>query len=151
MRLASRENISASLVNLTSLTRREKCDILSGLQVPQFVSLALVRFTNKQSLNSKREISVRLKFLARFSQDSRVKISNDSREARYEIAVCETRESRYEICLRDSRETSLSTKFISARLVRSNFRYKISYQDSLFAILAMKFLSVRLTRSKSCY
>jgi hypothetical protein len=28
MRLASRENISASLASLTSLKRREKCDIL---------------------------------------------------------------------------------------------------------------------------
>jgi hypothetical protein len=30
MRLASRENISESLASLTSLTRREKCDILSS-------------------------------------------------------------------------------------------------------------------------
>ncbi len=78
MRLASRENISASLM---SLARREKCDILSILRVSQFVSLAFARFTNKQSHNSQREISVRLKILARFSQDSRVKISNDSRES----------------------------------------------------------------------
>jgi hypothetical protein len=70
-----------------------------------------VRLTNKQSHNSQREISVRLKFLARFSQDSRVKISNDSRESRYEISVCETREK---------------LVFLSARLVRSNFRYEIS-------------------------
>jgi hypothetical protein len=126
MRLASRENISASLVSLTSLARREKCDILSSLRVSQFVSLAFARLTNKKSHNSHQEISVRLKFLARFSQDSRVKISNDSRESRYKIYVCETRESRYEICLRDPRETSLSTKFLSARLVRSNFRHEIS-------------------------
>ncbi len=94
MRLASRENISASLASLTSLTRREKCDILSSLPVSQFVSLASVRLTNKQSHNSQREISVRLKILARFSQDSNVKITNDSRESRDEISVCETRESR---------------------------------------------------------
>jgi hypothetical protein len=111
------------------------------------VSLAFA----KQSHNSQREISIRLKIFARFSEDSRVKISNDSRESRYEISGCETRESRYEICLRDLREASLATKFLSARLVRSDFRYEISYQDSLFAILATKFLSVRLTRSESCY
>jgi hypothetical protein len=99
---------------------------LSSLRVSQIESLAFARLTNIQSHNSQREISFRLKFLARFSQDSRVKISNDSREYRYEISVCETRESRYEICLQDSRETSLSTKFLSARLVRSEFRYEIS-------------------------
>jgi hypothetical protein len=125
MRLASRENISASLVSLTSLAIREKCDILSNLRVSQFVSLAFARFTNKQSHNSQREISVRLKFLSRFSQDSRVKISNDSCESRYEISVCETRESRYKICLRDSQENTLCTKFLSARLVRRDFRYEI--------------------------
>jgi hypothetical protein len=126
MRLVSRENISASLVSLTSLARKEKCYILSSLRVSQFVSLTFARFTNKQSHNSQREISVRLKFLSRFSQDAKVKISNDSRESRYEISVCETRESRYEICLRDSLETSLSTKFLSAKLVRSDFHYEIS-------------------------
>ncbi len=114
MRLASRENISASLMSLTSLARREKCDRLSSLRVSQFVSLAFERLTNKQGHNSQGEMSVRLKFLSRFSQDSRVKISNDLRE------------SRYEICLQDSRQTSLSTKFLSARLVRSDFRYEIS-------------------------
>jgi hypothetical protein len=97
------------------------------LRVSQFVSLAFARLTNKQSHNSQREISVRLKFLKILSRlQSYCKISNDSRESRYEISVCETRESRYEICLRDSRETSLSTKFLSARLVRSDFHYKIS-------------------------
>ncbi len=145
MRLASRENISASLVSLTSLARTEKCDLLSSLRVSQFVSLTIARLTNKQSQNSQREISVRLKFLARFFQDSRVKISNDSRESRYEISVCETRESRYEICLRefrsktrfsrfslwnfclwDSREASLATYFDSwvSRKSRENFGSK---------------------------
>jgi CYTH domain-containing protein len=57
------------------------------------------------------------------SQDSRVKISIDSR---YKISVCKTRESRYEIRLRDLREVSLTTKFLSARLLRSEFRYEIS-------------------------
>jgi hypothetical protein len=90
------------------------------------VSLAFARRTNKQSHKSQREISVRLKILARFSQDSIVKISNDSPESRYEISVCETRESRFEIRLRDSREASLDTKFLSARLVKSDFRYEIS-------------------------
>jgi hypothetical protein len=75
MRFASGENISASLVSLTSLARRGKCDILSSLRVSQFVSLAFARLTNKQGLNSQREISVRLKFFARFSQDSRDKIT----------------------------------------------------------------------------
>jgi hypothetical protein len=125
MRLASRENISASLVSLTSLARREKCDILSSLRVSQFVSLAFVRLTNKQSRNLQQEIRVRLKILTGFSQDSRDKISNDSRESRYEISICKTHESRYEICLRDSREASLATKFLSERLVRSDFRYEI--------------------------
>ncbi len=101
MRLASPENISASLASLTSLARREKCDILSSLRALQFVSLAFARLTNKRSHNSQREISVRLEILARFSQDSKVNISNDSSESRYEISVCETRESRYKICLRD--------------------------------------------------
>ncbi len=91
-----------------------------------FVSLAVARLTNKQSHNSQWEISVRLKILARFSQDSRVEISNDSRESRYEISVCDTRESCSEICLWDSREMSLATKLLSARLVRIDSRYEIS-------------------------
>jgi hypothetical protein len=112
MRLPSRENISASLA---SLARREKCDILWSLRVSQFVGLVFASLTNKQSHNSQRKISVRLKILARFSQDSRVKISNDSR---------------YEICLRDSREASLATKFLFARLVRNDSRYEISVWKS---------------------
>jgi hypothetical protein len=115
------------------------------------VSLACARFTNKQSHNSQREIGVRLKILARFSQDSRVKISNDSRESCYKISVCETRESRYEICLRVSQEASVATKFLSERLLKSDFCYEISLQVSLFAIRATKFLSVRVTRSESRY
>ncbi len=62
----------------------------------------------------------------KFSQDSRVKISNDSCESRYKISVCETRESRYKICLRDSQEASIATEFLSARLVGSDSRYEIS-------------------------
>jgi hypothetical protein len=62
----------------------------------------------------------------KFSQDSRVKISNDSRKSRYEISVCETRKSCYKICLQDSQEASLATKFLSARLVRSDSRCEIS-------------------------
>jgi hypothetical protein len=65
MRLASRVNISASLASLMSLARREKCDILSSLRVSQFMSLAFVRLTNKQSHNSQREIGIRLKILSR--------------------------------------------------------------------------------------
>ncbi len=109
MRLASCENVSASLASLMSLARREKCDILLSLRVSQFVSLAFARLTNKRSHNSQQEISVRLKILARFSHDSRVEISNDSRESRYEISVCETCESHYKSCLQDSREASLAT------------------------------------------
>ncbi len=82
-----------------------------------------MRLTKKQSHKSQREISARLKILPRFSQDSSVKISYDSRD---EISVCETCESRDKICLQDSREVSLATKFLSARLVRSNSRYEIS-------------------------
>jgi hypothetical protein len=125
MRLASRENISASLASLMSLARRENCDILSSLRVWQFVSLAFARLTNRQNHNSQQEISVRLKILSIFSQDSRVKISNDSRESRYEISVCETRESCYKICLRDSREASLATEFVcetrEKRVLLQNF------------------------------
>ncbi len=62
----------------------------------------------------------------KFSQESRVKISIDSRESRYKISVCKTRESHYEICLRDLREVSFTTKFLFARLLRSEFRYEIS-------------------------
>jgi hypothetical protein len=104
------------------------------------------------------------KFFARFSQGSRVKISNDSRESRYKISVCKTCESRYEICLQDSRvslqnclrdlrEVSLATKLLSARLARSESCYEISFcktcekrvllrnfflQDSQEAILGKK-------------
>ncbi len=85
-----------------------------------------MRYIVRQSHNSQGEISARLKILARFSQDSRVKISNDSRESRYEISVCETRESRYKICLRVLQEASRATKFISARFLKSDFRYEIS-------------------------
>jgi hypothetical protein len=67
---------------------------------------------------------------SKFSLDSlktpELKISNDFRESRYEISVCESHESRYEFCLRDSREASLATKFLSARLERSDTRYEIS-------------------------
>ncbi len=66
----------------------------------------------------------------KFSQDSSVKIINDSRVSRYKISVCETHESRYEICLQDSREASLATKFLSAKLVRSDSRYEISAYET---------------------
>ncbi len=66
-----------------------------------------------------------------FSQDFRVKISNDSRKSRYEICVWETHESRkFARSLASSREASLATKFLSARLVRSNFRYEISVSET---------------------
>jgi hypothetical protein len=111
--LTTRENISASL---TSLARRENaidCDACESRNL---------QLTNKQNLIQ----SEKLVLDPKFSQDSRIKISNDSRESRHEISVCETRESCYEICLRDSREASLATKFFSARLVRSDSCYEIS-------------------------
>jgi hypothetical protein len=113
MRLASCENISVSFASLTSLARREKCNILSSLRASQFVSLAFVRLTNKQS-HSQREISVRLKILARFSQGSRVKISNDSRESRYKISSWETHKKRF------------SLRNFVARLAFRDSRYEIS-------------------------
>jgi hypothetical protein len=82
--------------------------------------------------------SEKLVFDPKFSQDSRVKISNDFRKSRYEISVCETRKSFYKICLQDSREASLATKFLSARLVRSDSRCEISLRDSVLASLATK-------------
>ncbi len=138
MRLSSGENISTSLASPTSLTRRKKCDILSSLRVWQFVSLAFARLTNKQSHYSQREISVRLKILARFSQDSSIKISNDSRESRNEIfsARLARRESCYEISFCDTRKKQFSLR---------------NFVDRLVAILAMKVLSVRLTRRESRY
>ncbi len=142
---ASELGLTASLVsqffsqnfveNETRFSRKYQCESRESHEsrkkgklryIVKLASLAFARLTNKRSHNSLREISVRLKILARFSQDSRVKISNDSRESRYKISVCETRESHYKICLRDSRERSLATKFLSARLVRSDSRYEIS-------------------------
>ncbi len=113
IRLASRENISASL---TSLARREKYDILWSLRVSQFTSLAVYNSQTSKIVIHSEKLGVDPKF----SQDSIIKISNDSRESRYEISVCKTRESCYEICLRDSWEASLTTEFLSARLVRSD-------------------------------
>jgi hypothetical protein len=122
IRFASRENISASLVSLTSLARREKCDILWNLRVSQLASLAIYDSqTSKIILHCEK-----LVLGPKFSHDYRVKISNDLHMSCYEISVCETRKSRYEICLRDSREASISTKFLSAILVRSDSSYKIS-------------------------
>jgi hypothetical protein len=102
----------------TSLTRREKCYILwccksCNLRVSQ---------TSKIIIKNEK-----LVLDLKFSQDSRVKISNDSRKSRYEISVCETRESRYEFCLRDA---ILATKFFSVRLIRSGSRYEISVCDT---------------------
>jgi hypothetical protein len=112
MRLASRENISASLA------RREKCDILWSLRV--------LSFNLRDSQTSKIIIHCeKLVLDKKLSQDSRVKISNDSRESPYEISACKTRESRYKTCLRDSRVASLAMKFLSVRLVRSESHYKI--------------------------
>jgi hypothetical protein len=91
MRLASRRSI---IVSCASLARREKCNILWGLRVSQFLKSVLIL------------ASLATKFLfARLIRS----------ESRY-----------YEICQRDSQEASLTTKFLSARLVRSESRYEIS-------------------------
>ncbi len=85
-------------------------------------------------------------------QGSRVKISIDSRESRYEISVCETRksESRYEICLQDLPKASLATNFLSTRHIRSESRYKICLRDLQEASLATKFLFTRHPRHEIC-
>ncbi len=138
--LASRENINASLASLTSLARREKCDILSSLRFLQFVSLAFARLTNKQSHNSQREISVSLKIFARFSQDSKVKISNVSRESRYKISVCETCKYRFKICRSESCCEISFCETRKKRFLLRNFVARLAFRDS-----------VRLTRSESRY
>jgi hypothetical protein len=168
MRLASRENIIASL---TSLARREKCDTLWSLLVLQFARLAICKFKSRISRQNRRikvifetsscnesenqvgsicektrvwksretitlrepqfcfklccQNCVRPKILARFLQDSRVKISIDSRKSCYKILFARLVRSEccYEICLRDLRDESLTTKFLSAWLARSESRY----------------------------
>jgi hypothetical protein len=121
--------------------------------IVKLVSLTICESHNLRDSQTSRIIIHSEKFVLdpKFSQDSRVKISNDSHESRYEITVCKACESCYEICLQDLREVSLATKFLSARLVRSDSRYEISWQGSLLASLATKFLSVRLARSESRY
>ncbi len=124
MRLASRENISASL---RSLARREKCDILCNLRDSQ---------TSKIIIHSEK-----LVLDPKFSQDFRktpelklvmilASLATTFLFARLVSlvtkCVCKTCESRYKICLRDLREASLATKLISARLVRIDSRYEIS-------------------------
>jgi hypothetical protein len=96
--------------------------------IVKLVSLTICESRNLRDSQTSKIIihSEKLVLDPKLSQDFRVKISNDSRESRYEISVYETRESRYEICLRDSRKASLATKFLSARLVRSNSLYEIS-------------------------
>jgi hypothetical protein len=138
MRLASRENISASLA---SLTRREKCDILWSLGVSQFARLA-----NKQNHNSLREISVRRKVLARFRKTKGLKLvmilaSLTTKLLFARLAtkfVCETHEKRVllrnffprdslqNFFLRDSQEANLATIFDSrvSRESRKNFGSK---------------------------
>ncbi len=97
MRLASHENISASLA---SLMRREKCDILCNLRDSQ---------TSKIIIHSEK-----LVLDPKFSQDSckapelKLVIILASLTTKFLFArlaslaakfICETRESRYEICL----------------------------------------------------
>jgi hypothetical protein len=113
MRLASLKNISVSLESLTSLTRREKCNILCNLRDSQ---------TSKIIIHSEK-----LVLDPKFSQGSRVKISNDSRESHYKISVCETCKSRCKICLRDSR---VLLQNFSAILAISKSCCKISFCKS---------------------
>jgi hypothetical protein len=93
--------------------------------IAKLASLTICESRNLQDSQTSKIIiySEKLVLDTKFSQDSRVKISNDSRESRYKISVCKTRESHYKICLR---EASLAMKFLSVRLVRSDSRYEIS-------------------------
>jgi hypothetical protein len=149
MRLASHKNISTSLA---SLTRREKCDILCNLRDSQ---------TSKIIIHSEK-----LVLDPKFWQDSRkapelkLVMIFASLTTKFLFArlaslaakfICKTRESRFEICLWGLQEASLATKFLSARLVRSDPRNEISLPNSLLAILTMKFLSAKLARSESRY
>jgi hypothetical protein len=99
MKLAFLENIN---VSVASLVRRKKCDKLCNLQDSQ---------TSKIIVHSEK-----LVLDPKFSQGSRVKISNDSRKSRYKISVCETCESHYKICPQDSR---ILLQNFSVRLARS--------------------------------
>ncbi len=111
-------------VRVSRVSREEKnaiyCDVCESCNLRDTQTSKIIIHRGKLVLNPK------------FSQDSRVKISHDSCESCYEISICETRESHYEISLRDSRDASLTTTFISARLVRSDSRYDdISVEASL--------------------
>ncbi len=89
------------VVKLASLAICESCNLRD---------LQFARLANKQNHNSLEKLVLDPKF----SQESRVEFSNDSRK------------SHYEICLRASREASLATKFLSVRLKRSDSHYEIS-------------------------
>jgi hypothetical protein len=96
--------------------------------IVKLASLAICESRNLRDSQTSKIIidSEKLVFDPKFLQDSRVEISNDSRKSCYEISICKTCKSRYKICLRDSQEASLATKFLSARLVRSDSCYEIS-------------------------
>jgi hypothetical protein len=64
----------------------------------------------------------------KFSQDSRVKISIDSCESRYEISVCEYR---FKISVFETRMKRVSQRNLSARLARSESHYEISVRETL--------------------
>jgi hypothetical protein len=131
MRLASHENISVSL------TRREKCDILWTCESRNLRDC-------KKNYNSLWEINVGPKILARFSQASRVKISNDSHESRYEISVFKDSwvlllnlsarlvrsESCYEISLCETHKKQYSLWNFVAKFASSNSRYEISVYET---------------------
>ncbi len=138
MRLASREKISAILASLTSLARREKCDIFSSLRVLQFES-RICETHKQESHNSQREISIRLKILARFSQDYRATrlaslatkfLLQDSQEAifatKFRSKTPFLRFSLQNFYLWDLQEASLATNFDSpvSRKSRENFGSK---------------------------
>jgi hypothetical protein len=87
------ENSNIQYHNITSK--------IFNLLVLQFASLAICENRNLQDSQTRKIIihSEKLVLDPKFLQDSRVKISSDSRKSRYEISVYKTCKSCYEICL----------------------------------------------------
>jgi hypothetical protein len=122
MRLAFRENIHASLVSLTSLARREKCDMLSSLRV----SLLGDSQTSKVIIHNEKFV-----LDSKFSQDSLktpeiklvmvlASLATKFREKRVllRISFCETRKKRF------------SLRNFVARLAFHDSRYEISFCET---------------------
>jgi hypothetical protein len=126
MRLASRENISASL---TSLARRKNaiyCEACESRNLRDSQTSKMIIHSEKLVLDPK------------FSQDSRVKISNDSWESRYKISVCESRESRYKfVCKTPKKRVLVQISFCETRKKRfpqRNFVAKLASCESRYEI-----------------